>query len=65
MGLASIGLYHIRYEQNRKQKEERVKQIEKCRLLSKEFWDCAARNSTNTECGPEYYKIMKCIEKLR
>ena len=22
-------------------------------------------NNTNTECGPEYFKLMKCLEKLR
>lgn len=65
MGLASIGLYHIKCEEDRKIREQRLKQIQKCRELSSEFWDCAAKHSTNSSCGPEYYKIMKCIEKLR
>lgn len=65
MGLASIGLYHIKCEESKRIREERLKQVEKCRQLSKHFWDCAARNITNGGCGPEYYNLIKCIEKLR
>jgi len=65
MGLASIGLYHIKCEEGRKMREKRLTQIETCRVLSNKFWTCASKHNTNTECGPEYFKLMKCLEKLR
>lgn len=64
MGLASIGLYHIKCEESKRIRGERLKHIETCRQLSKHFWDCVARNRTKAECGPEYYNLIKCIEKL-
>lgn len=65
MGLASIGLYHIKCEESRKTREKRLNQIQTCKELSNKFWDCVNKHNTNTQCGPEYFKLTKCIEKLR
>jgi hypothetical protein len=45
--------------------QQRLNQVIECKKLSSKFWECALKNATISECGPEYYKVMKCLDKLR
>lgn len=42
-----------------------TKQIQKCKKLSLEFWTCLEKNRKVRECGPQYYILSKCVEKLK
>ena len=66
MSSASISTYHLykNKELHDKLKKERERLVTKCKLLSDEFWNCAANNLSNKECGPQYFNVMKCLEKL-
>jgi hypothetical protein len=47
------------------QEDETLKQIQKCKQLSLEFWECLEKHKKIRECGPQYYALSKCIEKLK
>lgn len=42
-----------------------TKQIQKCKKLSLEFWTCLEKKRKVRECGPQYYILSKCVEKLK
>ena len=49
----------------KKQKDShQSSKILECEKLSQEFWICVKKHNTITECGPSYYYLSKCIEKL-
>ena len=47
------------------EKDKELKQIQKCKKLSLEFWTCLEKNRKVRECGPQYYILSKCVEKLK
>ena len=45
------------------------KQINECQNLATNFWKCLHKHSHLKEvavnCGPEYFNMMKCIDKIK
>jgi len=45
------------------------KQINKCQNLATNFWKCLHKHSHLKEvavnCGPEYFNMIKCINKIK
>lgn len=66
MSSAAISTYHLHKNKQSYDliKKKREKLVNDCKILSDQFWTCAAHNLSNKECGPEYFKVMKCLEKL-
>ena len=66
MSSAAISTYHLHKNKEAldiiKKKRERL--VNQCKTLSEQFWTCAAQNLSNKECGPQYFNVMKCLEKL-
>jgi hypothetical protein len=50
---------------NKQQQERRLNQVIECKKLSNKFWECSLKNISISECGPKYYKVMQCLDKLR
>ena len=50
-------------------KIETEKQINECQNLATNFWNCLHKHSHLKEvavnCGPEYFNMMKCIDKIK
>lgn len=54
---------HTMNELNRHTKKQ--DEIQNCKHLSFEFWECLEKHKKVRECGPQYYALSKCIEKLK
>ena len=55
---------NISNELMKKRSDQYRNQIKECEHLSEQFWKCAKKHNKVKECGPEYYHLSKCIEKL-
>ena len=65
MPSTTITMHTLKEIQQSQEKDEEIKQIQKCKKLSLEFWKCLEKNRKVRECGPQYYILSKCVEKLK
>ena len=65
MPSATTTMHTLKEIQQRKDNDKELKQIQQCKKLSSEFWTCLEKNKKVGECGPHYYALSKCIEKLK
>ena len=57
-------------KQNMIEKQNKTeKQINECQNLATNFWKCLHKHShlkkVAVNCGPEYFNMMKCIDKIK
>ena len=60
----------IETEKQSMEKQSMIKkQIIECQNLETNFWNCLHKHSHLKEvavnCGPEYFNIIKCIDKIK
>jgi len=40
-------------------------EIDKCKTLNNQLWECIEKNKYIYNCGSEYYYFIKCIDKIK